>query len=233
MDFDSLTFSNVTRDFGRRRVLNRVSFSCQAGEIVALLGPNGAGKSTLLAIAATLLPATAGDVRYGSHAPREAGPALRSRIGLLAHDLFLDSELSAVENLLFFARLYGLPDAARAVDQALDRARLADRRHDEVGGFSRGMRQRLAIERALLHAPRLALLDEPFTGLDEASADALKARLAALRASGSIVLLTTHDLEVIDGTVDRSFLLHGGRLSPLGEGSAGLRERYRQASAAS
>jgi heme exporter protein A len=233
VDFDSLTFSNVTRDFGRRRVLNRVSFSCRAGEIVALLGPNGAGKSTLLAIAATLLPATAGEVRYGGNTPREAGPPLRSRIGLLAHDLFLYPELSAAENLLFFARLYGLPDAALVVDQALDRARLTDRRHDEVGGFSRGMRQRLAIERALLHAPRLALLDEPFTGLDDASAAALQARLASLRASGSIVLLTTHDLDVIDGTVDRSFLLTGGRLSPLGEGSAGLRERYRQASAAS
>lgn len=234
VDFDSLTLFEVTRNFGRRRALNRVSITCRAGEIVALLGPNGAGKSTLLAIAATLLAPSAGEVRYGGLTAAAAGPALRGRIGLLAHDLYIYPELSAAENLLFFARLYRVRDPGAAVDEALARARLADRRDDPVSGFSRGMRQRLAIERALLHAPRLALLDEPFTGLDESAAAALTARLSGLRAAGTIVILTTHDIEAIDGTADRAAVLLGGRLTDLApDPAAGLRERYRRAAAAS
>jgi heme exporter protein A len=233
VDFDTLTFADVTRNFGRRRALNRVSLTCRAGEVVALLGPNGAGKSTFLSIAATVLEPTAGEVRYGDHSARTAGAALRARIGLLAHDLYVYPELSAAENLRFFARLYGLTGAGRVVDDALARARLTDRADDPVSGFSRGMRQRLAIERALLHSPRLALLDEPFTGLDDAASAALKQRLVELRVSGCIVLLTTHDLEAIEGAIDRAVVLTGGRLAVLENGAGALRERYRRMSAAS
>jgi heme exporter protein A len=233
VDFDTLTFSDVTRNFGRRRALNRVSLFCRAGEITALLGPNGSGKSTLLSIAATLLEPNAGEVRYGTQTARAAGAALRSRIGLLAHDLYVYPELSAAENLRFFARLQRVTDVERAVDEALARADLVDRGGDPIAGFSRGMRQRLAIERTLLHSPRLALLDEPFTGLDDAAASAFKARLADLRAAGCIVLLTTHDLETIDGVIDRAVVLSGGRLAALENGAAGLRERYRRMSTAS
>jgi heme exporter protein A len=234
VDFDSLTFSEVTRTFGRRRALNRVSFGCRAGEVVALLGPNGAGKSTLLSIAATLLQPTSGAVQYGKSAGTE-GPALRSRIGLLAHDLYLYPELSAEENLRFFARLYRLSNVETRVAAALERASLADRRADPVAGFSRGMRQRLAIERALLHEPRLALLDEPFTGLDDTASSALKTRLAAVRAAGAIVLLTTHDLEAIEGVIDRALVLINGRVEAIepAAAGAGLRERYRRVSARS
>jgi heme exporter protein A len=232
-DFDSITFSDVTRNFGRRRALNRVSFSCRAGEIVALLGPNGAGKSTLLAIAATLLRPSSGEVRYGSLPNDGARGAVRARIGLLAHDLYVYPELTAAENLRFFARLYRLDAVDRRVAEALDRARLGDRRDDVAGSFSRGMRQRLAIERALLHSPRLALLDEPFTGLDDDSVAALKSRLGALRAAGHIVLLTTHDLDLVDGLADRAVALVNGRLVTLDDGGGGLRDRYRRAAAAS
>ena len=233
MDFDSLTFSDVTRNFGRRRALSRVSFRCRAAEIVAVLGPNGAGKSTLLSIASTLLKPTSGDVRYGQASPRADGVRLRRQIGLLAHDLFVYPELSAAENLTFFGRLYALPQVARVVQAALERASLADRRDDPVAGFSRGMRQRLAIERALLHSPRLVLLDEPFTGLDDAAIGALRGRLAALRGAGRIVLLTTHDLELIDGLIDRALVLTAGKIRTLDAGPAPLRERYRQASVTS
>ena len=231
-DFHSLTFSEVSRNFGRRRALNRVSITCSAGEIVALLGANGAGKSTLLLIAATLLDPTSGEVRYGQHTARTAGAPLRARIGLLAHDLYVYPELSAAENLRFFARLYRLPAVERSVNDALERALLGDRRDDPVSGFSRGMRQRLAIERALLHSPRLVLLDEPFTGLDDAAVTMLNTRLAALRSAGCIVLVTTHDLEAIEGIIDRAVVLAGGRLSAIDGGTGGLRERYRRASAA-
>ena len=229
VDFDSLTFHEVTRNFGRRRALNRVSLTCRAGEIVALLGPNGAGKSTLLSIAATLLTPSAGAVRYGDRTARTGGSQLRARIGFLAHDLFVYPELSAAENLLFFARLHGLADAERAVDAALAQAGLQDRRDDPAVSFSRGMRQRLAIERALLHRPRLVLLDEPFTGLDDAAVAATRARLSSLRESGCIVLLTTHDLEIVEHLADRAVVLSGGRLSAVDAGGTSLRERYRQA----
>jgi ABC-type multidrug transport system ATPase subunit len=226
MDFTSLSFTDVTRNFGRRRALNRVSFRCDAGEIVALLGPNGAGKSTLLSIAATLLEPSSGTITYGEH-PRTA--TLRGRIGMLAHDLYLYPELNAAENLTFFARLYGLADVEARVAAALERAQLVERRDDLVLSFSRGMRQRLALERALLHDPRLVLLDEPFTGLDDASTSALVRRLAELRSKGCLVVLATHDLEVIEPVVTRALLLREGRVVPISAESGSLRERYRRA----
>jgi heme ABC exporter ATP-binding subunit CcmA len=228
MDFTSLTVTEVTRTFGRRRALNRVSFECDAGEIVALLGPNGAGKSTLLSITATLLEPTSGAVRYGEHSARTAGATLRGRIGLLGHDLYVYPELSPAENLQFFGRLYGVADIGRRVDAALERAELSHRRDDPVSGFSRGMRQRLALERALFHDPRLVLLDEPFTGLDDAATAALRRRLEGLKASGAIVLVTTHDLETIEAVIDRAVMLQNGRLATIEPGAGSLRERYRR-----
>ena len=119
MDFRSLTFTDVSRHFGRRRVLNKVSFQCDAGEIVALLGSNGAGKSTLLSIAATLLDPSSGAVRYGDASAAVAGAALRGRIGVLGHDLSIYPELSAAENLRFFARAYGLSDVDGSVSTSI------------------------------------------------------------------------------------------------------------------
>jgi heme ABC exporter ATP-binding subunit CcmA len=232
VDFTSLAFTEVSRTFGRRRALNRVSLQCRSGEVVALLGPNGAGKSTLLSIAATLLEPTSGSVTYGEHSARRAGAPLRGRIGLLGHDLYVYPELSASENLQFFGRLYGVSNLGSSVAAALDRAGLTDRRDDPVSGFSRGMRQRLALERALLHEPRLVLLDEPFTGLDDGATAALRQRLVTLRDRGAIVLLTTHDLDTIDGIIDRAMMLRAGRLIEIESGPETLRDRYRRLSSA-
>jgi heme exporter protein A len=226
-DFTSLTLDEVSRNYGRRRALNKVSLRCDAGEIVALLGGNGAGKSTLLSIVATLLEPTSGRVRYGDLSARNGGARLRGRIGLLGHEPYLYPELSAAENLRFFARVYTLADVDGRVDAALERAGLTTRRGDTVGGFSRGMRQRLALERALLHEPRLVLLDEPFTGLDDAATAALRDRLSGLRNAGAIVLVATHDLETIEPIVDRAVVLENGRLVPLAAGPGSLRDRYR------
>jgi ABC-type multidrug transport system ATPase subunit len=230
LDFHDLSIRELSRNFGRRRALARVSLDCRAGETVGLLGPNGAGKSTLLAIVSTLAMPSSGEVRYGDRTARELGPALRGRIGVLSHDLHLYSELTARENLVFFGRLYGIDDPDAQAARALERARLAERGGDLVSGFSRGMRQRLALERALLHQPRLVLLDEPFTGLDDASTAALRARLIDLRDAGCIVLVATHDLETIDGVAGRAVLLRAGRLTSLDDGPGSLRERYRRAS---
>jgi heme exporter protein A len=213
VDFTTLQLVDVSRHFGRRRALNRVSLTAGAGTITALLGRNGAGKSTLLSIASTLLQPSSGRVRYGAHDAASAGSRLRARIGMLGHELYLYQELSAAENLRLFARLYNLADVERRIDDALDRAGLRDRRDDQIAAFSRGMRQRLALERALIHEPRLLLLDEPFTGLDAASREALRTRLCAARSAGAIVLLTTHDTAAIEGLADTVVSLVDGRLT--------------------
>jgi heme ABC exporter ATP-binding subunit CcmA len=226
IDFTQLTVSDVSRHFGRRKALSQISFDCHGGEILGLLGPNGAGKSTLLSILATLLAPSAGRVAYGDHDARQSGAELRASLGMLGHDLFLYPELTARENLLFFARLYGLPTASSRVDEALIHANLADRADDVVAGFSRGMRQRLALERALVHAPRLLLLDEPFTGLDQASTAGLVTRLKGLQAEGRLIILATHDLEVAEQVVSRSIFLRAGRLVTDDDRSGDLRSRY-------
>ena len=227
-----LAVDDVARYFGRRKALSQVSFTCEAGEIIGLLGPNGAGKSTLLNILATLLSPSKGTVTYGARTAAEGGAEVRAAIGMLGHDLFLYPELTARENLTFFGQLYGLPDVPRAVGRALEQAGLASRADDFVSGFSRGMRQRVALERALLHDPKLVLLDEPFTGLDQASAAALVARLRERQRAGCLIILATHDLEIADGLITRAIFLIGGRPHEGALGGGTLRERYQAALAA-
>ena len=231
-DFDRLKLDRVSRHYGRRRALWRVSLEVAAGEVVGLLGPNGAGKSTLLRLLATLIAPSSGAVHYGGRTARELGGALRGRIGYLSHDLQLYPELTARENLAFFASLYGDRHPGERVEAALRAARLGDRADEPVQRFSRGMRQRLALERTLLHGPRLVLLDEPFTGLDDRSALDLAARLRGLRGDGRIVLLATHDLDVVEDVIERAVVLQRGRATAIDRGERTLRERYRAALAA-
>ena len=226
VDFDSVHLIDVSRHFGRRRALSRVSLTANRGDILGLLGPNGAGKSTLIGILATLAAPSVGEVRFGDHPARTLGAGLRVRIGLLAHELHLYPELSARENLTFFARLYGL-DPAGIVETALEGAGLHDRADEPVSGFSRGMRQRLALERALLHRPRLVLFDEPFTGLDDRAVGLVSDRLRRLAADGAIVVVATHDLDLADSLVTRVALMRDGRLLSDEPAAAGLRARYR------
>ena len=226
VDFEEVSAEDVSRHFGRRRAVSRMTFRAARGMILGLLGPNGAGKSTLLAMLATVLRPSSGTIRYGTHEP-SAGSALRARIGVLGHDLFLYPELTARENLAFFAGLYGIADTDGRARAALERAGLDTRRDDPVSSFSRGMRQRVALERALIHDPRLALLDEPFTGLDDASSAALLGRLRALRESGAIVILATHDLDLAEGLLDRALFLRDGRIVEALATPGGLRSTYR------
>jgi heme ABC exporter ATP-binding subunit CcmA len=227
-DFLELSIRDLSRNFGRRRALSRVSLDCRAGEIVGLLGPNGSGKSTLLAIASTLMAPSSGEIRYGGRSAAEFGPGLRSTIGVLSHDLHLYSELTARENLTFFANLYALTDASARASTALEFAGLAERADDPVMSFSRGMRQRLALERALLHGPRLLLFDEPFTGLDEASTAGLIRRLRELRSRGGIVLVATHDFDTAEQVLDRAIVLRDGRVIGAETDVKDLRRRYRE-----
>ncbi|MFM8534550.1 MAG: ATP-binding cassette domain-containing protein, partial [Acidimicrobiia bacterium] len=178
-------------------------------------------------ILATLLQPSRGSVTYGEQTSAD-GAAVRAQIGMLGHDLFLYPELTARENLEFFGHLYGVTDARATARRALERANLADRADDFVSGFSRGRRQRVALERALLHDPRFILLDEPFTGLDQSSTAALVARLQERQRAGCVIVLATHDLDVADGVLSRAIYLKDGRIVGTDTDTRGLIDRYRR-----
>ena len=225
-DFDRVELTDLSRHFGRRKAVSRVSLALCGRDILGLLGPNGAGKSTLLGMLATLIAPTSGTITYGGITAAAGGPRVRGRIGVLAHELHLYPELTARQNLRFFAELHGLSDNT-LVPTALESAGLADRGDDQVASFSRGMRQRLALERALLHRPRLVLLDEPFTGLDDRAVRIVAARLRLIAAEGAIVVVATHDLDVAEGLITRMAVVRGGRLLSDVAASAGIRQQYR------
>ncbi len=182
-DFDQVELRDVSRHYGRRRAVSHVSLVARRGDILGLLGPNGAGKSTIIGMLATLVSPNSGAVLYGTRSAAENGPLVRGSIGLLAHELHLYPDLSARQNLRFFAELYGL-DHGDVVPRALDASGLTERADDIVSSFSRGMRQRLALERSLMHGPRLVLFDEPFTGLDDRAVGIVSHRLRELAARG-------------------------------------------------
>lgn len=228
-----LEVEGLSRTYGTVRALEDVSFVLDAGELVVVVGPNGAGKTTLVRTLARLSRPTAGTVRLGGEDWLDA-PAERQReVGVLSHATYLYDRLTAVENLRFYARLYGLADPERRAREALlgaDLGGLADRR---AGTLSRGQAQRLSIARAVLHEPRLLLLDEPLAGLDPPSVTRLIAALAQLRSAGRAILFTTHDLTRVPGSASRFLVLVDGRVVDSGrwkEVSAnGLAERYERA----
>ncbi len=226
-DFEHVELRDVSRHYGRRRAVTHVSLTARRGDIVGLLGPNGAGKSTIIGMLATLVAPSSGTILYGARPAGESGPGVRGAIGLLAHELHLYPDLSARQNLRFFAELHGLT-SRDLVPRALDAAGLADRGDDVVSSFSRGMRQRLALERSLLHGPRLVLFDEPFTGLDDRAVTIVSNRVKHLAAAGAIVILATHDLDLADGLISRLAVIRQGRLIADEPAGPGLRARYRQ-----
>jgi heme exporter protein A len=185
---------NLSKSFGSRAALAAVDLSIGAGEFVTLMGPNGAGKTTLLRILATLARPTSGTVRIAGLDPTRDGTQVRQRIGFLSHRTLLYEDLTAEQNLRFYARMYGLDDGPARVQDLLQRVGLATRHHDLVRTFSRGMQQRLALARAVLHRPQVLLLDEPYTGLDPLAAQVLTGLLTELTGEGCTTLLTTHDL---------------------------------------
>jgi heme exporter protein A len=184
---------DLARSFGRRQVLRDVSFRVNAGECLALFGPNGAGKTTLLRVLAGLLRPSRGTARVAG-VTLPGGAEARAAVGLISHQTMLYSALTALENVEFSARLYGVGSPREAALRALERMRLADRASSVVRSLSRGMQQRVSIARAIVHDPTVVLLDEPYTGLDEAGASALTDALESLKAAGAALVLVTHHL---------------------------------------
>lgn len=202
----------VDKRFGRKRVLRGVDLSVAAGEVIALLGPNGAGKSTLMRIVAGLAKPTRGTVTLGGASWRGAGQELRRYIGVVAHQPLLYDGLSGWENLRFFARLYDLEEPEARMEGLLHAVNLWRRRHDLVRTYSRGMMQRLAIARALLHNPPVLLLDEPDTGLDQESTSMLQALIGELSAGKRAILYSTHNLDGAALWADAVCVLANGRI---------------------
>ena len=207
-----IQINGLVKQYGFNPVLRGVNLHVQPGEFVTLVGPNGAGKSTLLRIVATLLKPTAGEIKIGGWAIPQFSSKVRQHIGLVSHQTLLYGDLTAAENLLFFAKLYQLADSEQRVAKALKRVGLAARQRDAVRTFSRGMMQRLTIARATLHEPDVLLLDEPYTGLDQDASALLDSLLLHESQNGRTILMITHDLLHGLNLCDRIAILSRGKI---------------------
>jgi heme exporter protein A len=201
---------SLVKTFGLKPVLRGLNLHLEQGEFVALLGPNGAGKTTLLRILASLARPSLGDVRVAGHRLPGEAAAVRRILGVVSHQPLLYGDLTAEENLRFYARLYGLTDSRRRIDEILEMVGLDRRRRDRVREYSRGMQQRLAIGRAVLHDPQVLLFDEPHTGLDQEASAMLDGVLRQVAGRGRTVLMTSHDLLRSADLASRIDILSGG-----------------------
>jgi heme ABC exporter ATP-binding subunit CcmA len=221
-----------TRGLGRRfagiMAVQGIDFTVTPGEAVAVLGPNGAGKTTLLRMLATLLRPSSGTLQLFDRPLRDGGAAARRRIGFLSHQSFLYPDLTPTQNLEFYARMFGVRSAAVRVAELLEQVGLIGWAHRPVRTLSRGLEQRCALARAVLHDPQLLLLDEPFTGLDVHAAAILTDMLRQAHARGTTLLMTTHDLARGLELCTRAVILARGRLRWSGAISAAGREEFEQ-----
>ncbi len=208
---DDIVIEGASKHFASFVALRSIELRIGRGQFVLLAGANGAGKSTLLRLLAGISRPSSGRVLIAGQDPQRYAEA-RASIGLLSHHTLLYDDLSANENLTFFARLYALPDAAQRVEEALEQVGLTEQRHRRLRGFSRGMRQRLALARATLHRPTILLLDEPFTGLDQLACDALNERLRTLKTADCTCVMVTHRLQEAAELADRLVVLGKGRI---------------------
>jgi heme exporter protein A len=208
----ALSVRSVSKAYGAKRVLTNVDLAVPRGQAVCLLGINGAGKSTLLRIVAGLLRPDRGTVAVNERDLREQPEAAKRQLGMISHASLAYPELTVHENLAFAARLYGVPDRKDRIEELLTATDLAPFRHDRAAILSRGLSQRLAIARALLHRPVVLLADEPFTGLDTGAAERLVATFSRFGRDGGTVLLTTHDTRMGLRCCQRVVVLDRGAL---------------------
>lgn len=228
----AIEVSGLSRAFGTTVAVRDLSFSVRAGEVFGLLGHNGAGKTTTIRLLCGLLRPDSGTVSVLGRSPVTEGTAVRARCGVVPETPGHDERLTARENLAFFAELYGLPgvSAQRRVDAVLEEFGLAERADERVDRFSKGMKQRLALARCLLHDPEVLFLDEPTAGLDPVASYDVRELIRALGRRGRTVFLCTHNLTEAERLCDRVAVLQRGRLIALGSpaelaGQLGARQR--------
>jgi len=208
-----ITVKKLVKRFGLKTILRGVDFEVQPGEFVALLGPNGAGKTTFLRILASLSRPSVGEVNIAGYKLPQEAAQVRARLGVVSHLPLLYGDLTAEENLRFYARMYNIPNYELRVTEVLEMVGLEARRRDLVRTFSRGMQQRLAIGRAVLHDPDVVLFDEPYTGLDQDASSMLDEVLKTVAAKGRTVVMTSHDLARAEDLATRFDILSRGVIS--------------------
>jgi heme exporter protein A len=203
-----LRLSRVTKTFGLVRAVLNLDLEVFSSDFLAIFGPNGAGKTTLLRMVSGLTQPTSGDIHFTSQDDHSG----RERVGYVSHQSFLYNELTGIENLVFYGRLYGIGEVTGRADEMLVKMGLRDARHQRVGEYSRGMKQRLTLARALLHKPDLLLLDEPYTGLDQHGSRLFTQVLQGLKEEGRTVLLITHNLGAGLELCNRAVIQNKGEL---------------------
>ena len=223
----------LVKRFGLKTVLRGVDFNVQPGEFVALLGPNGAGKTTFLRILASLSRPSMGTVDIAGYSLPKQAAAVRARLGGVSHLPLVYDDLTAEENLTFYGRMYGIENASARITEVLEMVGLEARRRDLVRTFSRGMQQRLAIGRAVLHDPDVVLFDEPYTGLDQDASSMLDDVLQTVAGQGRTVVMTSHDLARAENLATRFDILSRGVIAASstreGLGKGNLLTFYKQA----
>lgn len=207
-----LEIKNISKVISRRPILNSVSLTLDDGEILAILGPNGAGKSTLCKCVAGLLKTTSGEIFVDGKEMKSGSISLKKKLGFLGHESFLYSNMTPIENLMFYGKLYKVKDLENRVERLLKETGLYLFKDTPVGSFSRGMVQRLAIARVLLPEPDILLLDEPHSGLDQSSVRLLNQFIMERKKSGKSVLFISHDLNVVYELADRAAVLKHGKI---------------------
>lgn len=221
---------DLTKAFGRNYALRGLNLKLAKGDFLTIVGPNGAGKTTLMRCLAGLSKPSSGTVLLRGEELRKGGVELRRRIGLVSHQPLLYDNLTAMENLRFYGRMYDVPQLEQRVEEIVRYVGLGHRLREPVRAFSRGMRQRLSIARALIHEPPVMLLDEPYAGLDEQGAQMLRGLLQGMTDGEQTVVIATHDLERALGVGRRLGILVGGRILHEGPMSSldlqGLRQMY-------
>ena len=204
---------NLTRTFGDNLAVNQLSLSVEKGEVFGLLGPNGAGKTTTVRMLAALLAPTRGEAWVAGCQVGVDDQGIRQKIGLLPEAPGLYDALTAEQNLAFYAEMYGVENKSQQIQRYLELLGLWHRRYEPVGTFSKGMRQKLAIARALLHEPEVLFLDEPTSALDPEAARLVRDSIAELKGEGRTIILTTHNLEEADRLCDRVAVISGHLLA--------------------
>ena len=212
MNTSAIIIQNTTRRFGHITALQNINLTVPTGCVFALFGPNGAGKTTLLRLIATLAKPSSGDIWVSGIDTRRNPHEIRKNIGFISHQTMLYDDLTARENLAFYGRMYGLQNLNDRIEEVLLAVGLKDRQRDRIQKYSRGMKQRLAIARAILHHPLTLLLDEPFTGLDTSAQSILANMIVTLKAEGRTIFLVTHDLARGLALADRFGILFQGQL---------------------